>query len=673
MSVPASIPPQPAKIPRRDRRLLRRLRKVFRAQVGRRGQMDRPTLQRFLGVRDEELFSRFFTLFDTDGNGVVDEQEFLSALRAIMGSDGDAKLRFLFDLHDLERRGYITRPEFTRFIESAVAQARLSLTRRQVNDLAWLLFRKADADHNGSISFAEFRAILTDYEAAHGLISLDISPWITPPPRRGADRPKIRRPALHRRIAYAFQNGDPKLFYLAVYLTVNVFLFMKAMQTYQAAGANLYVQIARGGGACLNFNGALILVPVMRNLLTWLRGTFVSHLVPLDEHLDFHKLVGQFMFAFALVHTGAHLANYHLSGKSIEWHLLETKAGFSGLLLLGVFALLWLGAQAFVRRSGWFEVFAVTHAAYLVWFGLMLWHGPVFWKWLLLPGALYLLERLFRGRGKKYRTQLAGVQTYPSGVTNLQIERPAGFDYRPADYMFVRFPAVSRIEWHPFTISSAPDEPDLLGVHVRSLGNWSRALFGHMHHYQERRSKFRPLPIFLDGPYGTPSTHIFNSTHAVLIAAGIGATPFASILRSIQLRKLKGEEMKLEQVHFIWLARDQHAFEWFLQVLAEIEASRVAELVDINIYMTDFRPDMKTVTLDLAIDLLGADGRSDLVTGLRSKTRFGYPDWEEVFGEMSQRYRKNRVDVYFCGPPGLGAEIKHVSHRAGFRFRREIF
>ncbi len=41
------------------------------------------------------------------------------------------------------------------------------------------------------------------------------------------------------------------------------------------------------------------------------------------------------------------------------------------------------------------------------------------------------------------------------------------------------------------------------------------------------------LRVFIDGPYGTPSYHIFDSEHAVLIGAGIGITPFASILQSI--------------------------------------------------------------------------------------------------------------------------------------------
>jgi hypothetical protein len=44
------------------------------------------------------------------------------------------------------------------------------------------------------------------------------------------------------------------------------------------------------------------------------------------------------------------------------------------------------------------------------------------------------------------------------------------------------------------------------------------------------------LKVLIDGPYGTPSQHIFDSEHAVLIASGIGITPFASILQSLMYR-----------------------------------------------------------------------------------------------------------------------------------------
>ncbi|HKI98011.1 MAG TPA: EF-hand domain-containing protein [bacterium] len=670
-------------LPRKDRRLLRRLRRSFRQIAGRQQQITAPTLKQILGIRDDALFARFFALFDADGNGTIDEEEFLAGLGALMSSSETERLRFLFRLHDERDKGYITRPQFTKLMEMILAEHNLNFGRRTVNDLAWALFREADKDGNGSISFEEFRDVLTQHPEASGGLALEVSDWISPSRRLLRQRrPRIRRPPLLRRLMRAWQNDGMPNFFLFLYLLANALLFLNAQQRYAHAGANLAIQIARGGGACLNFNGALILVPVMRNLLTWVRRVWLGRIVPVDLAIDFHKLAGQFMFFFALVHTGAHFTNYWiLSGKplalqpaalGIAGYLEHTKAGLTGAILLGVFAVMWLCAQNFVRRSGHFEIFALTHALYVAWFVLMLLHGPVFWMWATVPLAGYVIERWFRWRSAKLRTGIEDVRLYPSGVTNLRITRPETFDYAPADYVFLKIPSVSHFEWHPFTISSSPLDPDIVGIHVRSLGNWTRMVHKRFEG-RDPETKYKPVPIVLDGPYGTPSLHIFESTHAILIGAGIGATPFASILRTIQLKNHRREPMKLQHVHFIWLNRGQQSFEWFLEILAEVQRRRINDLIDISIYMTDVKRDLKSSTLNLAMDLMFAEKGSDPVTGLRSQTHFGHPDWHAVFADFSERYRKEKVDVYFCGPPGLASTLRPLCRRAGFRFRKENF
>lgn len=45
-----------------------------------------------------------------------------------------------------------------------------------------------------------------------------------------------------------------------------------------------------------------------------------------------------------------------------------------------------------------------------------------------------------------------------SQVTHLLIKRPPLFHYRPGDYLYLNVPTIARYEWHPFTISSAPEQ-----------------------------------------------------------------------------------------------------------------------------------------------------------------------------------------------------------------------
>lgn len=107
------------------------------------------------------------------------------------------------------------------------------------------------------------------------------------------------------------------------------------------------------------------------------------------------------------------------------------------------------------------QVFYWTHLLYIPFWVLVIFHGPNFWKWFIGPGILYLFERALRlstmrtDRGKTY---ISSGLLLPSRVTHLVIKRPPQFDFHPGDYVFVNVPAIAKYEWHPFTISSAPEQ-----------------------------------------------------------------------------------------------------------------------------------------------------------------------------------------------------------------------
>lgn len=49
---------------------------------------------------------------------------------------------------------------------------------------------------------------------------------------------------------------------------------------------------AKGAAETLKLNMALVLVPVCRNTLTWLRSTRARAFVPFDDNINFHKVIG---------------------------------------------------------------------------------------------------------------------------------------------------------------------------------------------------------------------------------------------------------------------------------------------------------------------------------------------------------------------------------------------
>ena len=77
---------------------------------------------------------------------------------------------------------------------------------------------------------------------------------------------------------------------------------------------------------------------------------------------------------------------------------------------------------------------------------------------------IYRFVHMFLGKG---RTIIEEGIVLPSNVTNLVIKRPPNFHFNAGDWIFINIPRISRSEWHPFTISSAPEVSDHFTLHIR--------------------------------------------------------------------------------------------------------------------------------------------------------------------------------------------------------------
>ena len=666
------------------RKILEELRRVFTKIAGKDQQIDRSEFKKAMGLKDEYFAERMFALFDNDKSGVIDIEEFLKTVEELVFATEEEKLKFAYQLHDINGDGSIEKDEVSHLIAASLKENNLTFPPEQVIGLVDILFLEADTDKSGEISFEEFKGLIAKHPDLLEAMAVSPVSWLKP--RQPHDDAIAVAPTEKRSrksyIKHYIQNNWVKIAFLSLYLVANLLLFFGAVDRYASQGANVYVQIARGCGAALNFNGALILIPMLRHFMTWLRKTSINNYLPIDEGIEFHKLVGQFMFAFAIVHTIAHFINYTTLPVPFAESLFATKAGLSGFLLLLVFSVMWVTAQSPIRKGGKFALFYTAHMLYVGWFALALVHGPVFWQWVLLPVVGFAIELVIRRQNTKEPAYVVNASLLPSKVLGLEIARPKSFHYQPGDYVFVKCPSLSKYEWHPFTISSAPEMQDVLSVHIRSAGSWTGKLYQLFREQHEQwirsgNSKYEPgVLVHLDGPYGTPSTHIFESKYAILIGAGIGVTPFASILKSMLYRSQHGSSgMRLQKVHFYWLNREQKAFEWFVELLSRIEAQDTNNLFDINLYLTGAqqKSDMKSSTLFVAMDLMHSQTQVDLITGLKSRTQTGRPDWEEIFRDVAQQHAPNKVDVYFCGPPGLSLQLRNLCHKYGFGYRKENF
>ncbi|XP_015781033.1 NADPH oxidase 5 [Tetranychus urticae] len=681
---------------------------------------------RNLIVSKNAYFSdRLFQLFNPSGSGNLTKQQIIDNVKAIIYKPVTEKLLFFFRINDIDGDGLISFCELRHLLESCMTENGLVFSEEEINDLTYVLFESADTDQTGTISFDEFQALIAHHPGLIENISISIDRWLLPVP----PEPKPLQGYFARKLNLTYiRNNRTSVCFFAVYCVFNLTLFGWRVTEYAEEGKPEPVWIARGAGICLNFNCAFIIFLVLRRTLTFLRTLGINDYFPIDQHIYYHKLCGYLIAFFSIIHTIAHLINFiHLSderGISLAYFLFNLNptfkwfygaASLTGWVCLLSLTIIVVSSLPFVRKSGHFEIFYYCHLFYYV-FGIsLILHGPSFWMWAALPLLLFIFERFIlikRMFGSTGHTYIERGTILPSRVAHLVIKRPQNFDFRPGDWVYLQIPCIAKWEWHPFTISSAPEMQDYLWLHIRGVGEWTKRVCQIIEQHKDvpfgsvqckgnpafviNLKASIPLPVRLDGPYGSPSSHIFNTEHAVLISTGIGVTPFASILQSIMFRYLEARQtcprccyswtdaippsvMKLRKVDFVWINREQSSFEWFVHLLSQLEITQ-AELMeadrflDMHIYITSAidNADIRAIGLQLALDLMHSKEERDLITGLKTRTKPGRPRWDEFFDEI-QRKNKGRVSLFYCGPPPLGKVLHNYSNQYGFSFHKEIF
>ncbi|KAB8305032.1 hypothetical protein EYC80_004337 [Monilinia laxa] len=481
------------------------------------------------------------------------------------------------------------------------------------------------------------------------------------------------------------------------------------------------VWISRGAGLVLTVDVALILLPMCRNILRYVRPKI--KFLPLDESQWFHRQVAYSLLIWTIFHVSAHYVNFFNVEKTqirpvtaIQIHYTEA-GGITGHIMLLCMMLIYTTAHAKIRQQS-FETFWYTHHLFIPFLLAMYTHatgcfvrdtadpfspfdgenfwehclGYEGWRWELWGGGLYFLERVYREIRSRRETEIVRVVRHPYDAMEIQFRKPS-MKYKAGQWLFLNVPSVSRGQWHPFTITSCPFDP-YISIHIRQVGDFTRTLGDALGAgtaqaklydsvdprgmYEVALDNGQKMPgIRIDGPYGAPAEDVFENEVAVLIGTGIGVTPWASILKNIwHLRHGTNPPERLRRVEFIWVCRDTNSFEWFHTLLASLEAqSQEAaaqpgndgqEFLRIHTYLTQ-KLDIDTAQ-NIVLNSVGAD--VDPLTELKSRTNFGRPDFVKLFegmrdGIVDKTYMtglegdfKTNVGVYFCGPNVAARSIK---------------
>ncbi|KAH0278175.1 hypothetical protein KCU91_g2673, partial [Aureobasidium melanogenum] len=319
-----------------------------------------------------------------------------------------------------------------------------------------------------------------------------------------------------------------------------------------------------GWGVVLAKTSAGVLYPTMfflvLSMCRWLstalrRFYWISRFVNWDLSQAFHIKMSIVALVFASLHAIGHLTGSMLYASRpaqqdevaaflgsgavprpyVAW--IRSLPGWTGLVIFGLFWVVGLTSLPWVRRRS-YEVFQLGHLLMFPIFAFLMVHGTVgYLQWpmmgyfLAFPVLLVLIERIVR-TCNGFSSLPAYLEVLDKETVCITVMMPASrnFDYRAGQHVLLQVPALSRWQWHPFTISTCISNE--LQLHIKTDGNWT--------------SKLRKLgtsleavkiKIGIDGPYGAPAQRFYDFEQTIIVGAGIGVTPFSGILTDLQAKE----------------------------------------------------------------------------------------------------------------------------------------
>lgn len=417
--------------------------------------------------------------------------------------------------------------------------------------------------------------------------------------------------------------------------------------------------------------------------ITWIKCRFsnLKHWIDFDESVTLHRWTAYSIILFTAIHVNAHYVNmfaveYQLTqarlGSAWEIHYMQY-AGVTGHLMLLVLFLMATSSVKSVRAKK-FEVFWYTHHLFMLFFVCLFFHAQGCFvrsadtkeckgynsNYVTIPVFLYYLsERCFRIYRSFLPTTVEQFILHPGKTIELRFNKPS-LVYKAGQYVLINIPSISRFQWHPFTITSSPDEA-FTSIHMRIVGDWTENVASYLSLNQTQLDQF---VVRVDGPFGTVSEDWKNYPISILIGAGIGVTPASSILKTVRHEMMINSKMPLTKLYFIWINRDPESFEWFHDLLSDLEESttgifyvknrhdtfQVSQL-EIHTYLT-----AKTQTFERIRDLsLRKNDRIDPITKLLTPLSFGRPNWTQIFKKIHHENRNRmmgdslEIGVFYCG------------------------
>ena len=268
-----------------------------------------------LGMKPDSLFvKQMFNCVDKDHDGRISFQEFLDTVVLFSRGKTENKLRIIFDMCDNDGNGVIDKLELTKMLRSLVDIAKTnSLSEDEVMELITGMFAATGLDDKEELTYDDFKQMMKEYRGDFIAIGLDC---------KGAKQNFLDTSTNIARMTSFQINQSPEqepiwivkkwnhfitlleefrqhIVYLFIFYIIVIVLFVERFITYSYLSEHMDLRhvmgygiaVTRGSAASLSFCYSLLLLTMCRNLITKIREIPIHQYIPLDSHVQFHKIV----------------------------------------------------------------------------------------------------------------------------------------------------------------------------------------------------------------------------------------------------------------------------------------------------------------------------------------------------------------------------------------------
>ncbi|CAM0904501.1 unnamed protein product [Alopecurus aequalis] len=324
------------------------------------------------------------------------------------------------------------------------------------------------------------------------------------------------------------------------------------------------------------------------------RGSVLLRLIdiPFEHATRYHVWLGHLTMALFTLHGLCYVISWFLEGHLIE-ELIEWKeigvAHLAGVISLAAGLLMWVTSLHPVRKR-FFELFFYTHQLYVVFIVFLVLHVGDF-VFSIAAGAvfLFMLDRFLRFWQSRAKVDIVSAACRPCGTVELVFSKPASLRYNALSFIFVQVRELSFLQWHPFSVSSSPmDGRYHMSILIKVLGTWTDQLKSIITDVEEKKtrngsdqSQTGRMTASIEGPYGHESPYHLMYENLILVAGGIGISPFLAILSDIIHRIEQGVPCAPKNVLVLWSVKKSTE----LSLLSAVDAQSISSSVSDRLHL----------------------------------------------------------------------------------------